>query len=90
MVFEFIAKLKNSTSITISYFSLMKRKYYFRRQAVAPVVSKNQGAFQGIFHFISLREIARKYFPSRFLSQKKRNAITEKFTANSLERPIES
>jgi len=48
----------------------MKRKCYFRRQALAPVVSKNQGSFQGIFHYILFREIAGKYFPSRFLSRK--------------------
>jgi hypothetical protein len=36
----------------------MKRKCNFRRQAVVPEVSKNQGSFQGIFYFIPFRKIA--------------------------------
>ena len=67
----------------------MKRKCNFRRQAVAPEVSKNQGSFQGIFYCIAFRKTAGKYFPSRSLSLKKRNAITEKFTTNSVERPFQ-
>jgi len=51
-------------------------------------VSKNQGSFQGIFYFIAFRKTAGKYFPSRSFPLKKRNAITEKFTANSVERPF--
>jgi hypothetical protein len=48
---------------------------------------QKSSSFQGIFLFTPLREIAGKYFPPRFFSLKKRNAITEKFTANSEERP---
>ena len=49
---------------------------------------QKSSSFQGIFLFTPLREIAGKYFPPRFFSLKKRNAITEKFTANSMKRPI--
>ena len=52
-------------------------------------VSKNQGSFQGIFYFILFRKTVRKYFPARSLSLKKRNAITKKFTINSMERPFQ-
>ena len=93
--------LKSTSVFIFSHFSLMKRKCNFRRQAVAPEVSKNQGSFQGIFYCIAFRKIVRKYFPSLlalsfslqkrcfFFFAKKRNAITEKFTTNSVERPFQ-
>ena len=43
---------------------------------------QKSSSFQGIFLFTPLREIAGKYFPPRFFSLKKRNAITENLQLN--------
>jgi hypothetical protein len=77
----------------------MKRKCNFRRQAVAPEVSKNQGHFKEVFtslHYVKPHVntllhslLYRLVFKSDAFSfsLKKRNAITKKFTATSLKYP---
>ena len=77
--------------LSILVYSSSSQSYFCYHSLTFPwwKVSKNQGSFQGIFYFILFRKNVRKYFPSRFFSRKKRNAITEKFTTNSVERPFQ-
>jgi hypothetical protein len=77
-----------STSVVILLLFLDKEKMQFSKTSGSAGGKQNQGSFQGIFYCIAFRKTVRKYFPSRSLPLKKRNAITEKFTTNSVERPF--